>query len=431
MSGPKGYGYRVISEEERRRRDEAARQVRCTKLISRIRGLVDTSARLGITYAFPQDIMGHAVFTVEDEQSLLQRADELERAIDDVYRARRICNMKAELAEMIQHCKYPESISPAESYIKAAEAESPNEEAALLQALYCAAHDIKLAEAKGIAEATMRTYDVHSAKHAYELFPPTSKKKPAAEHRFPEKLQVIANAISGIHDDGKREAARERLAYIAGLPDSALVKGELLSLENWIHSVLEGEEWARLAVSEVVRIEHVDSLLADRARALSVDVSTRDGYEELKAVIADALSEYNRTEDAVYVQAALQEALESLGFTMGDPFTVTDYGEVGIAMHPAVPGYGIRIQNNPRSSQILTRVVSYAETESDQDAEAERNSCSVVHSLATSLEDFGVSVELVSEKMPGECRVEHYSDWRSDSRNTGAKRAAPARERMR
>lgn len=432
MSGPKGYGYRVVSEEELRRRADAARLVRCTKLVSSIKGLFGIAERLGLSCEVPESVAIQASYSAEEEQSLIQTSAEVKKAIDDERRRLRVCSMKAELAETIRSCKYLSSEITEDDYIAAAAkaSDSLNDESVLVKALYLASQDAKRMEAESIADSVAKSYGQHPQHFSFDILPAKWTRGKDSDSTFLEILQPVADAISEVRDDGTRQIAREKLGSIAGLSDPITVQGELLSLKNWLHSVLEAESWAELAAKEIMRIEHVESELADKARSMSENVSSRRAYAELNSAVSEALAEYDRMEDAQYVQIALREALEALGFTIGEEFSTTDFGEVGVAVHSSVPGYGIRIQNNTKSSQILTRVVSYSESKPDQDTRAELETCPMVHSLANELESHGVDMRLMTEKKPGECQVSQYAKSKASQRSARAKKTARSRERM-
>lgn len=431
MSGPKGYGYRVISEEERQRREDAARLIRCAKLVSRIEGLLDIAARLGVSCEVPDCVKAGEAYSADEESLLLQTASVIRAGIDDERRRLRVCSMRAELAEMIRGSKYLAPDLTEDDYIAAAKdaSESSNDESILTHALYLATQDVKRAEAEGTAHSAARSYASSVPKLSFEVSPAKRMNGEMDDSAISGTLSSVADAISNLRDDGNRQIARGKLECIAGLPDRSTAKGELLSLKNWVHWILDGESWAELAANEIARIDHVESELADKARIMSGSVSSKSAFAALKEAVSEALAEHERAEDARYVQDALQEALEALGFTIGEGFSTTDFGEVGVAAHPAVPGYGVRIQNNPKSSQILTRIVSYSESTPGQDAKAERITCPMVYSLADELRDHGVSMELTTEKAPGECRVARSTGLQFGQRSISAKKTAKAHER--
>ena len=65
-----------------------------------------------------------------------------------------------------------------------------------------------------------------------------------------------------------------------------------------------------------------------------------------------------RDADATYVRRALEDVVAELGFSVAEGFSLTKFGAVGVAEHADHPGYGLRLQVNPTSGQLLTRVVA-------------------------------------------------------------------------
>ncbi|VEG98854.1 Uncharacterised protein [Slackia heliotrinireducens] len=431
MSGPKAYNYKVINQIELQRRENAARLIRCTKLMSRIKELFEVAIQLGISHELPRPIERQTIYSAEDERLLIQTESEIKSCIDDENRRLRICGLKTELSEIIRSSKYLAAELTENDYIAAAKNAmgSLNDESVLMQAILLASQDAKNAEAKSVASSAAKSYGQTTQHFSFQVFPirQASKDKDPV---LAELLPPVTDAISQVRDSSNRQIARERLECIANLSDQSAAEGELFSLKNWLHSILEAEGWAELAAKEILQIEHVESELADQARLMSENVSSRSSYNELKSAVSEALAEYSKAEDEKYVQAALREALEALGFTIGEEFSTTDFGKVGVALHSSVPGYGIRIQNNPKSAQILTRVVSYSESNPDQDTRAEQDTCPMVHSLADKLENHGIEMDLVSERMPGECPTSLLSKRRVGQNNTRAQKAGHTRERM-
>ena len=77
-----------------------------------------------------------------------------------------------------------------------------------------------------------------------------------------------------------------------------------------------------------------------------------------------------------------------------------------MADHADHPGYGLRIQINPNSGRLFTRLVADHGTNADEDARAERDTCEKVHAMADALGRHGVAAELAIERQPGDTVVE-------------------------
>lgn len=433
MSGPKAFGYRVISEKERARREAAARQARCAKYVSRVKGLIAIADDLGISCCSPKHPPKGRSYEAEDERLLLQKIEELKRLISEEQEERRVRHLRNELSEMVRAGERNSVGLTEDDYMANARKNSPTstEEAIILQAIFLAQRELRRAEI--LAQQEMKHAEIlestSSLNQLYGAYSPgalpqlNDLEKTGVEDEsgsFWGKVHPVVDAIAKLGDDGVRESAHDRLMGIANLTDRSLAEGELLSLKNWIHAALEAEAWAELASSEVEKIEHLQSDLADKARSISGSVTTKDAYEELKTAVSKALDEYNRNEDMEYVQRALCEALESLGFVVGEEFTATDYGEVGVVRHPVAPNYGIRIQSNSNAPQIFSRVVSFSDTSPEEDIRAESETCPLIYSLVSEMNQSGVRMTLETEKSPGECTVEQYNDQALSVRGRGS-----------
>ncbi len=369
MSGPKGYGYSVVSEAERRRREDEARSGRCEQHVITLAGLL---GQLRFYEAsIPQPVAEPAQRTRE---SLIAWELALQKAIGDL-----------------------------ESLLR--------EEAtkAIDRRLSSLRHEV---DASGVTLGARRP----AARMASN--PPLRASDIAA---IASEIEIVVQAIAKIQESALRDDLTVSAERVVGLTDLAQAKGDLLTLKTKVAGALQTQDLRRLANDALLDVAHLESPQVDGLRVRAARVASIQDVADVRRAVAETLEAAVRASDAEFVEAALEDVLDELGFTIGAGFELADLGRsVAVASHADHPGYGVRVQLNPANGMIYTRLVSHRPSSPEEDALAEDETCVKVHALSANLIKHGVAAELKSERHPGETPVERQED-----RSTGTRRKRP------
>ncbi|WP_424446624.1 hypothetical protein [Microbacterium sp. CH-015] len=369
MSGPKGYGYSVVSEAEMRRREDEARAGRCEQHVVTLAGL--TGQLRFYEASIPQPLAEPAQRTHE---SLIAWELALQKAIGH-----------------------------SESRLREAAA------IAIDRRLNSSRHEV---DASGVTLGARK---------------PASRPTDTPLARTPDvailsnEIDKVVQVIAQLQDQVVRDELAASAERIVAMSDVAQAKGDLLTLKTRTASALQTQDLRRLATEAVLDVAHVASPEADALRARAEQVASTQDVADIRRGVTETLSAVVRASDAEFVEAALEAVLDELGFTIGAGFELADLGRsVAVANHADHPGFGVRVQLNPANGMIYTRLVSQRASTPEEDARAEDETCVKVHSLAKNLAKHGVAADLKSERLPGEAPVERQED-----RSTSTRRKRP------
>lgn len=369
MSGPKGYGYSVVSEAERRRREDEARSGRCEQHVITLAGLL---GQLRFYKAStPQPVAEPAQRTHE---SLIAWELALQKAIGD-----------------------------SESLLR--------EEAAK-------AIDLRLNSSRHEVDVSGVTLGARRPDARTTSSPPARTSEAAF---IASEVDKVVQVIAQLQEQAMRDeltASAERVVSLTDLPQA---KGDLLTLKTRAAGALQTQDLRRLATEALLDVAHIASPEVDDLRARASQVASIQDVADVRKGVSETLEAAVRASDAEFVEAALEDVLDELGFTIGAGFELADLGRsVAVANHTDHPGYGVRVQLNPANGMIYTRLVSQRASTPEEDARAEDEVCVKVHALAMNLTVHGVAADLKSERHPGESPVERQAD-----RSTSTRRKRP------
>lgn len=361
MSGPKGYGYTVVSEAERRRREDAARFARCEQHAIALAGLIGQLRHLGapVPQAVPEP-------SARTHEALIVWESALQQAISSTEARIREESAKA-IRRRLDLGK--RSVDPAGVSLGARRPAG------------------RPAPAPGLAAV-------------------------AAE------VAKVIDVIAGVRDASAREDLTRLAERVARTTSPAQAKGDLLTLKTEAANALDMQGYRDLAVRSTLEIADITTPAADAVRARAAEVASAADVAEVRRSVAQLVETAERASDAEFVEAALEEVLVELGFGIGEGFALADLDRsVAVADHAEHPGYRVRVQLNPANGMIYTRVVAERAATPEEDARAERDSCDKVHAMAQRLQQHGVAAEMTSERQPGEVPVE-----RAEAKPAGTRR---------
>ena len=358
MSGPKGFGYEVVSAQELRRREDEARAGRCRRHVVTLAGLHDQLRRCGCSVDGPADEPPST-----DRQSMIAWEEALIRAID-------------------------------------AAREQVREESA---------KEIMRRLRSGDRPVDVSGLSLGGGPPGDRPAPPDRAGAPPerdARRRIAADVDAVVGLLAGLRDPAVREELTTTARAVLDVDDPAQARGDLLTLKTRATEALRVQDLRDLAAQEALALAASRSRAAADLRARAERVTTAAELSGLRGRIAELVEQERREADARFVQGALEEVLAELGFAVDEDFELQDYGAVGVASHASCPGYGVRFQVNPGAQTLFTRVVSRRESSPEEDARAEALTCDEVRAVADRLHGRGVSTELRFSRRPGEVAVE-------------------------
>ena len=358
MSGPKGFGYEVVSAQELRRREDEARAGRCRRHVVTLAGLHDQLRRCGCSVDGPADEPPST-----DRQSMIAWEEALIRAIDAAREQVREESAK-EIMRRLRSGDRPVDVSG-------------------------------LSLRGGPPADRPAPLDRAGA-------PPERD----ARRRVAADVDAVVGLLAGLRDPAVREELTTTARAVLDVDDPAQARGDLLTLKTRATEALRVQDLRDLAAQEALALAASRSRAAADLRARAERVTTAAELSGLRGRIAELVEQERREADARFVQGALEEVLAELGFAVDEDFELQDYGAVGVASHASCPGYGVRFQVNPGAQTLFTRVVSRRESSPEEDARAEALTCDEVRAVADRLHGRGVSTELRFSRRPGEVAVE-------------------------
>jgi hypothetical protein len=385
VSGPKGFGYEVISPGELRRREDRARRARC--------GLHQlTLARLTAQLA------AYASPPLPAVREPVPKTHE---------------------ALIAWEAALTETIDAARARLRTASSE------AIMARLTASRLAV---DAAGVSLGERLAPSDTSATNG-------SDRLAADVDRLNTDVDRVVEVVASLRDPKIREELTAAAIGIGQLSSLAQAKGDLLTLKTRAVGALRAQDCRDLALNAVLEIADIDSQEANRLRALADGASTDADVSLIAREVAAHKAAQTKAADAEFVEAALAEVLAEAGFKVAEGFDLSDFGRVALAEHEDHPGYGVRFQVSPESGMLFTRVVAQRATTPEDDARVERETCAKVHGVAGRLRDRGIGTELRVERQPGERPVDRSETSAVGGRGTGTgkkkhgqRRAAP-RER--
>lgn len=375
MSGPKGYGYSVVSAEELRRREDQAREGRCRQHQVSLAGLGGELQAYGA--AAPKAVSEPSDKT---HDQLIAWESALEKAIEEAEAKVRQAAAAATVA-MLNAAK----------------------EAVDVTGISLGDRDRRVSSEAGRAETSDRLSD---------------------------EVAKVIHVLADLRDSGLRGTLAEQAAKVLRTANPGQARGDLLTVKSKVIAALRAQQYREAARKVVLGLAHLDSLEADSLRSRAEVAATSSDVIELTRETEALLAADQRDQDAKFVQVALAESLAELGFRIDEEFELADLGQpVTIADHDDHPGYGLRLQVNPEQGLVYTRVVAEAASTPEEDARAEADTCAKVQAVATALQRHGVDAELRFERQPGERPMERRRSSLSAQPRRLSKTAGKPRER--
>ena len=381
VSGPKGYGYTVVSAAELQRREDVAREGRCEQLAATLAGLLRELRRHGVT-----DVRMESVPTTRTHESLISWEAALNKALP-------AARVRVEQAAAV----------------------------ALMRVLNAANESVDVSRLSlGNRGDTARRAPAKSG---------------APKHQqFQDELEDVTRALGRLRDCATRDELSARVRDLLTAADPAQARGDLLTVKSETVAALRSQEFADLAAQRVLDIGHLNSPAADGLRARAAVAASQVDVTEIGTAVAALLEADRRERDSEFVEAALAEVLAELGFSVDEEFQLTEpVRHVMVADHADHRGYSLRVQLNRADPVLYTRVVANGASSAEADAAAEDATCVKVRALADGLQEYGVATELKSERLPGERPVERRETTvttRRTARRTTRKRQAQQQRRL-
>lgn len=393
MSGPKGFGYEVVSAQELRRREDEARAGRCRRHVVTLAGLHDQLRRHGCSV---DDRADEPPST--DRQSMIAWEEDLIRAIG----AARERVREESAKEIMRRLRSGDR-----------------------------AVDVSGLSLGGGSRGDRSRPDGDRLDRGDRSAPDARAGAPPerdARRRVAADVGAVVGLLAGLRDPAVREELTATARAVLDVDDPAQARGDLLTLKTRATEALRVQDLRDLAAQEALALAASRSRAAADLRARAERVTTAAELSGLRGRIAELVEQERREADARFVQGALEEVLAELGFAVDEDFELQDYGAVGVASHASCPGYGVRFQVSPGAGTLFTRVVSRRESSPEEDARAEALTCDGVRAVADRLHGRGVSTELRFSRRPGEAAVERRIAPAEAAAEESAPRAAAAGE---
>lgn len=347
MSGPKGYGYSVVSAEELRRREDDSRAGRCRQHMTTLVDLAAELRQYGVPgwseVSEPPELNHDSLIAWERE--LLQAIPKAQQAVEK---------------------------AAAQAFVHSLNASRPAVDTS----------QISLGERRASASSADR-------------------------EDLRKEVERLTESLSRVRDRAARVGFAAQALGVLAARTPAEARGDLLTVKSAVARTLRAQEFAGLAENEVLAIAHLHSPEADAVRARATAVASADELADLQSVVAAIVEADMRAQDTAFVEAALADVLTELGFVVGDEFDLPELDRrVVLVDHREHPGYALRLQLNPTDHKLYSRVVAQVDSSAEQDAAVEAATCERVHAVASGLEKHGVATQLTFERQPGERPVD-------------------------
>lgn len=355
MSGPKGYRYTVISEEEKRRREDEARTARCRQHLVTLAGLLGQLRHHGMaTPAAPE----------EPSRRTHDALIAWERDLTDALARAEVLVSRAAAAAIARQLDVTNDVDTTAVSLSA---------------------DSRPANTSA-RSATSRTA--------------------GAGHPLASQVRKVLDSVALLQDPDARAALTALAATIVRIHSLPQAEGDLLTLKTRVSSALTTQRLRRAAEATLLEIAGLTSADADRLRARAGRISTSEELRLLRSEVAQLGDAAARSADAAFVERALADVLTELGYQVDEGFQLIQYGTAAVVGHPQHPHYGMRFQVNPVSEMLLTRLIAHQPTTPDADARAEALTCATFHQVASELYRHGVRTALSIEQDAGASRVD-------------------------
>ncbi|WP_251230523.1 hypothetical protein [Adlercreutzia aquisgranensis] len=396
MSGPKGFDIRLSAWEQERLREEREREAclnACESLIRRIEAHREACRTLGSEIA---KLGGCEVVAASKPLPRLKASS--------------LAEVKKWHSELDWICKKVEE----------EEVRLRGEQLALQWE-----RDV-LVRARSVAGAV----DLSAIKIDANATPASSRKTSVGDKQVRrDDIESALRAIAGIGDSSQREKLVSLLEGAQSLEDSKARHRAILEVKTEVNLVLDKQDLQAIARKELEAISHVNSASASETRNFAETVCDRQSLGTLRMMIADVVDEDQAMREQRYVENALKEVLETMGYSVGEGFTATSYGDVAFAEIKEAPHHAIRFQYSPGNGGLYSRVVSDGLTSAAEDKAEEERSCAAVFAAANKLSEAGIGVRLQSERKPGEVPVEVAKVARTSMRQRRSEGQKKRRER--
>lgn len=380
MSGPKGYGYSVVSAEELARREAERARAALAAVVARLRELMARAAVVGVHHAAPATTVSAGATAAQ----IRAVTAGVERAIADVEAAlqeRRATIARAELAQVI---------------------------GAL--------------DTSALGNAAAAT-----AREAPTRAPRTSA--PETTHRDARTRLEKALAAASVLED----AERERISALAASVSEALASDAphpaALAISRLEGAVVDAvtaqrQRHARDRRRTAIATANADLTgpAADAARARLDAAESLADFDRVTREFA-ALRETARAEaDRQYVLATSLAVLRDMGYQVSE----TVSGGVAptlIVADAHWPRHRLRIVLDPGRSEMHTSPVAITTTDERDDVRFERASCAALAGFTTRLAERGVTTALHRQRAPGDVPViRDHPEERGRARTTAKER---------
>lgn len=350
MSGPKGYSVRVESAAERRRRETAEAEARCTVLGDQLAAWQTISGTL-----IGRDIRAPRKRTLEAlqewELQLRQAVGETETLVAEKRAAERLAAMTATVNL--------DGLAPL---------------------------DLGISGTRSVGSSSETTEVSQIGITATQV----------------QRLLTAASELS----DASMAATFARQANALLTLDAVAAKRELLGIETDIAAAVKQQRvrlrCQRDAQDVLLSIAHLEGEGIEELRASAAGVETPPEIAALRERAAELTRQAEAEADAEFVTAQAIAVLSELGYRVDEAFEMVGHDAAVVLAHRRdLPNHALRVQVNRDHPTVLTKVVAVAPTTEGADTAAEEITCGDVDALADKLGRRGVRASRVFNQAAG------------------------------
>jgi hypothetical protein len=359
MSGPKGYGYTVVSQEELDRREIADIKGRCGQMRAQIQAAMAEMEALG-------------------------------------YQANLVQLSEPDAENLAGWRKHVEAVSK--------EVGSVNQQLMAIRVKSCQQQIKSLMESTS-SLITTALVENPGAEEAAASINPTDKK-------MADSVMAAVELIGSILDDDVRDvlAAQAQSVLKVMASDPAKCKSMITALQADVQEARRAQKAAQRLRGDIdaLRVE-LGGLEPEDHSVLSMRLDSVRSLAELDSLRREIVvrrEAQRASQDRRFVAEQTAEALRDLGYEVGDDFVVqAGAGNPSVVLPPDAQGFGLEMRFLPNSERLLTHVVSFGDADQAHGMSVESTTCQDLDTVSQELARRGVQVACFHQKGVGEVPI--------------------------